>query len=335
MSRHVVVTGAAGYIGSLLVGELLRLGYQVSAVDTLIFGGDALLAYAKHEHFHFEKGDVCEPKTVLNAVHSGWKEPDAVVHLAGIVGFPACQAVGRQVAWKYNVEATQRVFEQTAMMGAKRFIFPSTYSNYALLSDGSTITEETALTPNSLFTETKIAAERFLTHQRNEDVTPIIFRLATLFGVSPRMRFDLLINQFVLDAFSRRELLIYQRGYRRSFVHVFDVVRGIVAGLEAGTRRIEQGVYNLGSEAGNFSKDDIVAMILERLPETNVRYKDVSFGGDVRDLAVSFEKIRDELDFEATHSVKAGVREVLMALKAGYFYNPQDARFRNAQFIIR
>ncbi len=335
MSKHVVVTGAAGYIGSLLVGELLRLGYQVSAMDTMIFGGDALLAYAQHENFHFEKKDVCEPKAVLNAVHQGWKEPDAVVHLAGIVGFPACQAVGRQVAWKYNVEATQRVFEQAELLGAKRFIFPSSYSNYALLPDGSVITEETALTPNSLFTETKIAAERFLLNQKNVDVKPIIFRLATLFGLSPRMRFDLLINQFVLDAFTRRELLIYQRGYRRSFVHVFDVVRGIVAGLEAPHKRIQDGVYNLGSKEGNFSKDDIVQMILKRLPETNVRYKDVSFGGDVRDLAVSFEKIKSELDFEATYSVEEGVREVLMALKTGYFYNPQDARFRNAQFIIR
>ena len=335
MSKHVVVTGAAGYIGSLLVGELLRLGYEVSAVDTLIFGGDSLLAYQKHENFHFEKKDVCEPKAVLAAVNDGWKKPDAVVHLAGIVGFPACQAVGRQVAWKYNVEATQRVFEQTQMLGAKRFIFPSSYSTYALLPDGSTITEETALTPNSLYTETLIASERFLTNQKDVEATPIIFRLATLFGLSPRMRFDMLLNQFVLDAFTRRELLIYQRGYRRSFVHVFDVVRGIVAGLEAPQKKIQKGIYNLGSEEGNFSKDDIVQMILQRLPETNVRYKDLSFGGDVRDLAVSFEKIKDELDFEATTSVNEGVREILMALKAGYFYNPQDARFRNAQFIIR
>jgi nucleoside-diphosphate-sugar epimerase len=333
--RHVLITGGAGYIGSILTSELLRQNYRVTILDSLLFGGESIVPFLNHPNFHFIKADVTEPRVVRDAIKRDWQKPDAIVHLAAIVGFPACQAVGKQVAWKYNVEATKMVFEQAAGLGVERFVFASTYSNYGLSEDGKPVTEETPLNPQSLYAETKIASEEFLLAQKDAVCAPLLFRFATLYGVSPRTRFDLIVNQFVLEAFTKRELIIYQRGYSRSFVHIRDVVRGVIMGLEAEQSKIRGQVFNLGTENGNYSKDDIVGLVLKRMPETTVEYKDLTFGGDMRDITVSFEKIQRVLGFDTTLTVDDGVREVLFALKSGLIRNPTDDRYRNAQFIVQ
>jgi nucleoside-diphosphate-sugar epimerase len=333
--RHVLITGGAGYIGSILNSELLRAGFRVTVVDSLLFGGEAIVPFLHHPNFHFVKADVTEPRAVRDALRDGWQKPDAAVHLAAIVGFPACQAVGKQVAWRYNVEATKLVYGQCADLGVQRFVFASTYSNYGLSPDGKPVTEESPLNPQSLYAETKIASEEFLLGRKDEDCAPLLFRFATLYGVSPRTRFDLIVNQFVLEAFIKRVLIIYQRGYSRSFVHIRDVVRGVMMGLQAEPGTVRGQVFNLGTENGNYSKNDIVNLVLKRMPETEVEYKDLTFGGDMRDITVSFEKIKRVLGFDTTLTVDDGVREVLFALKSGLIRNPLDDRYRNAQFIVQ
>jgi len=145
----------------------------------------------------------------------------------------------------------------------------------------------------------------------------------------------LIVNQFVLDAYSKRQLLIYQRGYSRSFVHVRDVAKGMMLMLDAPIEKIRGQIYNLGTEKGNYTKDQIVELVLKRIPETQVEYKDLTFGGDMRDIAVSFDKVRRDVGFVATFDVDDGIRDLLFALKAGLIRNPQDARYRNAQFIVQ
>jgi nucleoside-diphosphate-sugar epimerase len=334
-SQHVIVTGGAGYIGSLLVGDLLRLGHRVTVLDKLLFGGDSLINYLAHPNFHFHKVDVWEPRALREVFKTDSTPPDAVVHLAAIVGFPACQAVGREVAWRYNVEATKNVFEQASELGVKRFVFASTYSNYGESPEGELVTEESPLKPQSLYAETKIAAEEHLLSQQQNGISPVVLRFATLYGISPRTRFDLIVNQFVLDAYTKRELLIYQRGYSRSFVHVRDVVNSIILGLQAPEKKVRNQIFNVGTETGNFRKDQIVEFILKRLPEINVRYKDLTFGGDMRDISVSFDKIRRELGYKTEFTVDDGVREVLHAVQDGLIKDPYDQRFRNAQFIVQ
>jgi nucleoside-diphosphate-sugar epimerase len=329
-SKHIVVTGGAGYIGSLLTAQLLQLGHRVTVIDNLLFGGESLLTFLSHPNFRFSKADVTEARSLRDSLPRTWPKPDIIFHLAGIVGFPACQAVGKPAAWWYNVEATKNVHEQAENLQVKRFVFASTYSAYGLSSDERPVTEESPLNPQSLYAETKIAAEEFLLPQG-----ALVFRLATLYGISPRTRFDLIVNQFVLDAFTRRQLLIYQRGYSRSFVHVLDVVHGLLMGLDAPDEKVRGQVYNLGTDDGNFTKDQIVQFVIKRLPETFVEYKDLTFGGDVRDITVSFEKIRRELSFKATLTVDDGVREVVNALRLGLIREPQHERYRNAQFIVQ
>ncbi|MDP1715426.1 MAG: NAD(P)-dependent oxidoreductase [Anaerolineales bacterium] len=333
--RHVLITGGAGYIGSILTSELLRANYRVSVLDSLLFGGESIVPFLHHPNFHFVRADVTENRAVRDSVKRDWQKPDSIVHLAAIVGFPACQSVGKQVSWKYNVEATKMVFEQAADLGVERFVFASTYSNYGLSEDGKPVTEESPLNPQSLYAETKIASEEFLLSQKDSACAPLLFRFATLYGLSPRTRFDLIVNQFVLDAFTKRSLIIYQRGYSRSFVHIRDVVRGVIMGLEADQSKVRGQVFNLGTENGNYSKDDIVQLVLKRMPETVVEYKDMSFGGDMRDITVSFEKIKRVLGFDTLFDVDDGVREVLFALKSGLIKNPTDDRYRNAQFIVQ
>ena len=333
--KHILITGGAGYIGSLLTSELLRLGYRVTTLDSLIFGGEAIVPFLHHPNFHFVKTDVTEPRAVKDALKDGWQKPDAVIHLAAIVGFPACQAVGKQVAWKYNVDSTKMVYEQATDLGVERFVFASTYSNYGLSQDGKPVTEESPLNPQSLYAETKIAAEEFLLSQKDSPTAPLLFRFATLYGLSPRTRFDLIVNQFVLEAFTKRVLVIYQRGYSRSFVHIRDVARGVIMGLEAEQSKIRGQIFNLGTDNGNYSKDDIVTLVRKRMPEVEVEYKDLTFGGDMRDITVSFAKIKSVLGFDTTLDVDDGIRELLFALKTGLIQNPTDTRYRNAQFIVQ
>jgi nucleoside-diphosphate-sugar epimerase len=332
--EHILITGGAGYLGSLACSHLLRLGYRVTVVDDLLYGGESLLAYLSHPQFNLVKANVCEPRTIRTAINQNMPVPTAILHLAGIVGFPACQSVGRHVAWRYNVEAAQRVFDQANDLGVERFIFASTYSNYGTSHSDDPATEESPVNPQSLYAETMVAVEKYLQAKTEAGCAPLIFRMAHLYGLSPRPRFDLLVNQFILEAYTQRDLLIYQRGYSRSFMHVQDAVRGLIIGIKKEVEQVRGQIYNLGSATGNLSKENIVEVILRRLPETTVRYKDLTFGGDMRDFHVSYEKIRENLGFETQLTVEDGVREVLNALRSGLIDNPRDQRYRNAKFIV-
>jgi nucleoside-diphosphate-sugar epimerase len=334
--EHILITGGAGYIGSLLAGELLRTGYLVTVVDSLLYGGDGLLSYLPNPDFNFVKADVCDPGTLRLALRKDWPRPSAVVHLAALAGFPACQAVGQAVAYRFNVEATQRVFEQADQLEVERFVFPSTYSVYANDPGCAVVKEDSPLEAHSLYSETKIQAETWLRQAAETSATAlVIYRQATTYGLSPRIRFDLLINQLILDAYIRRELVIYQRGYSRSFLHVRDAVRGYMLALQAPEEKIRNQVYNLGCDRGNYTKDEIVNLILERLTGVVVSYKDVSFGGEQRDLIVSYQKIEQGLGFEPLFTANEGVDEVINALRTGLIRNPYDRRYRNADSFIQ
>ncbi len=353
--KHILITGGAGCIGSSLVSELLRKNYRVTVLDNLLFGGESLLGFLRHPNFHFFKADVTQSRAVKNALKDGWQKPDAVVHLAALVGFPFCQAVGRQSAWLNNVEATKKVYSQAVDLGVERFVFTSTCNVYGYSPDGMPITETSALNPQSLYAETKVSAEEYLLGQKDSSCTSLIFRLATLYGLSPRPRFDLLVNQFVLDAHSKRRLWISKKGNLRSFIHVHDTVDAIIGGLNASDSLVRGEIYNLGTqnykkyndnpEIGNIEMMDQKIEDIDNLENLLKKYfqdiyiepqKDLAFGGDMYDISLSFEKIERALGFKGKLKVVDGLKELTHALNNNLISDPYSQKYRNAlPFIVQ
>jgi nucleoside-diphosphate-sugar epimerase len=328
----VLITGGAGYIGSLLTGVLLQRGYSVTVIDDLLFGGDSILAYTTHPEFKFIKANVTEK----DALRPHFKGIDFVVHLAAIVGFPACQQVGPQISWLYNLEGTKNVYDLANEHKVKRIAFSSTYSNYGIAEGDAPVTEESPLNPQSLYAETKIAAEQYLLGEGKKGGTlPVLFRFATLFGLSPRTRFDLIINQFVLEAIEKRHLIIYQKNYNRSFVHIRDIAKALVLALEADAGNVGNQVFNVGSNQGNYSKEELIGMIQKYVSGVTIQYKDLSFGGDMRDIKVSFDKIERVLGYKAEVTVEQGIQELAEAIQTRLLFDPHSLRNRNAQFIVQ
>lgn len=329
MNNKIVITGGAGYIGSVLVGSLLRQGFQVDVIDKLLFGGEHMLCY-KPFGLTLTTADVMEESDEF--YFERFKGARAVIHLAALVGFPACQQVGPVVARRYNVESTERMFDLANKAGVPRFVFASTYSNYGTSTDDKPVNEDSPLNPQSLYAETKIEAEQLLLNTRT-DCKPLIFRFSTLFGLSPRMRFDLIVNQFVLEAITKGKIIIYQKNYRRSYCHITDCVRAVALGTVVWSDQSYNQIWNVGSNTANLSKEDVINLIKKQVP-VEIEYKDLSFGGDMRDITVSFDKIFEAHTFQPKVSVEQGIAEVGSAIKCGIIKNPLDDKYRNAKFIV-
>ena len=323
-----IITGGAGYIGSLLTRELLQREYEVVVIDKLLFGGDHMICFMGSK-FQLIPIDILEEHD--NTYLRFFRDADIVVHLAALVGFPACQQVGEAVTRRYNVDATKRMFDLANKAGVNKFFFASTYSNYGISEDGSAVTEESPLNPQSTYAETKIESERFLL-EANADCKPMVFRFSTLFGMSPRTRFDLIINQFVLEALTKHKIIIYQKNYRRSFCHVYDSVRAIADSIEWPAEHYNQ-VWNIGFDDFNLSKEDVIDLIKDQI-EVEIEYKDLSFGGDMRDITVSFDKLKRAHDFKPTVWVSDGITEVRTYIETGIIRNPTNDKYRNAKFIV-
>jgi len=331
MRNKVLITGGAGYIGSSLVSRLLNLGIRVTVLDDLWFGGDSIRPFLNFDNFHLIKRDLRDD----DVLSGDMREIDCVVHLAAIVGFPACKKAGRDSVWQINVEGTKKVFQVAVKAGVKRLIFASSYSSYGESKLNKPVTEESPLHPKSLYAESKIDAERFLLGQKDSKSTvPILLRLATVFGVSPRPRFDLIVNQFVLEAYTKKFLKIYEGDFKRSFVHIRDVVDAIICVANAPIGKVGNKVFNVGSEKLNASKRELVELLRAYFPRLKVEYCNKSFGGDMRSIHVSFEKIRNILQFETKIGLEEGIEEIIWMLDNGMISDPSNSRYRNHSPIL-
>jgi len=304
--EKILVTGGAGYVGSVLVPCLLAEGYQVRVLDNLMYGqGAVLLAHFSCPHFEFLRGDVREEETVYRAV----KDVDAIVHLAAIVGYPACKK-NPELARQVNVEGTRMLLRHRSP--EQFLVFASTISNYGQIREEH-CTEETPLNPLTVYGETKTRAEELCRKAGNT----VCFRFATAFGLSPRLRLDLLINDFVYSALKRKNLIVYEKNYRRTFIHVRDMARAIMFALHQ-RQQMRDEVYNVGSE--NYTKEEIALMLRERL-EFFLHFAEVGRDEDQRDYFASYEKIR-RLGFETTITVEEGIEELIRGLEGIEVQNP-------------
>lgn len=324
MKRTVLVTGAAGYIGSVLVRQLLERGFRVRALDYLRFGGESIIGLLDHDDFTFLKADVRDDAAVRAALDGVW----AVVHLAAVVGDPACRQEP-ELARSVNLDASQRVYLAAEAAGVERFVFASTCSNYGKMADPDAYVDETSeLRPVSLYAETKVEFERFLLGQdRASTCKPTCLRFSTVYGISPRMRFDLTVNEFTREVVTGRELVVFGERFWRPYCHVRDLARSAVEVLEADESKVAFDVFNVGATDENYQKATIVELLQAEVPDARVRF--VHKDEDPRDYRVSFAKIASVLDFRITRTVPQGIREVRQMIEDGFLLDPYDPKYGN------
>jgi nucleoside-diphosphate-sugar epimerase len=302
----VLITGGAGYVGTSLIPQLLAKDYNVEVYDNLLFGGDHILPFFRHPKFSFTRGDIRD----LIELKKVTKSADIVIHLAAIVGYPACRK-DPTLAETVNVVGTKNVIEATS--NNQLIIFGSTGSNYGAVTE--VCTEDTPLNPLSLYGQTKTLAEQMLLESRNT----IAWRFATAFGVSPRLRLDLLVNDFTYKAVKEGYLVVYEKHFMRTFIHVHDMGRAFLFGIE-NSDIMAKDVFNVGSSKMNYSKQDLCEMIAKET-RAYVHYADVGEDADKRNYVVSYDKI-NKLGYETTISVKDGITELVNVCNALEFRNP-------------
>lgn len=316
----ILVTGGAGYIGSTLTRQLLNKGYNVTVFDNLQFGGEAIVDLLQKKKFTLINGDIRNKKQIQLAV----KNIDCVVALAALVGDPACNVNPKETE-EINHQGAKLVCDVAKFSGVKRFIQISTCSNYGISTTIKPATEETTLHPISLYAQTKIAAEEYVIKQTNKDFSVCILRLATVYGVSPRMRFDLLINEVVRDAFLTNKVTIYQPHAWRPFIHVSDAAKAVIACITVSENKINGEVFNVINK--NYQKQEVVKLIKKHIPACKVDI--IEKAADKRDYSVSCEKIKKILGFEAKINLNTGIKEMFTALESGIFKYPNDYRYTN------
>ena len=321
---RVLVTGGAGYIGSVLVKILLNKGFKVRVIDNLMYGGESIIELLENQDFEFVKGDVRNKDDLKIAL----SDVDAVAHLAAIVGDPAC-AVDPELTRSINLVGSKLVYEVAEMMGVKKFIFASTCSNYGKMENPNEyVTEKSNLAPVSLYAETKVEIELFLLGQsKNNTCKPTCLRFSTVYGLSPRARFDLTVNEFTKELAMGRELVVFGEQFWRPYCHVDDLSRSVVTCIEASDDKVAFEVFNVGDTTENYQKQMIVDEILKHIPDGKVKY--VTKNEDPRDYRVSFEKITKELGFEITKKVPDGIKVIKKAVEEGFILNPDDPKFKN------
>ncbi|WP_433802908.1 NAD-dependent epimerase/dehydratase family protein [Actinomycetospora sp. CA-084318] len=318
-----LVTGGAGYIGIPLSEELLDSGRTVRVLDSLVHGQEDLVADLSARGAEVLVGDVRDPAARAAAL-SG---VDEVVHLAAIVGDPAC-AADPDGSREINVEATLALVHDAQAAGVGRLVFASTCSNYGRMADPSVpITEEGELAPVSRYAEQKVAVEEHLLHSDLGSLGATCVRFATVYGVAPRMRFDLTVNEFTRDLWAGRRLDVFGEQFWRPYVHVRDAARGVRLVLDRSSREVAGQVFNVGHSDENYRKLDIVEAIRKTVTDGEVAY--VERTEDPRDYKVSFERIHRELGYVPVMTVPDGVTELVAALDDGRFPDPWARRYRN------
>lgn len=303
---NITITGGAGYIGSMLIPMLLEKGHRVHIVDNLFFGGQTLLPHFINPNFSFANVDV-RNKSALEKELVG---SDVVIHLAALVGYPLCKKMPRE-AQEVNVDGTRNLL-QSVPSGA-RLIYASTGSNYGEVE--GICTESTPLNPLSLYGRTKTEAEAMMLDAENS----VSLRFATAFGIAPRLRLDLLINDFAWQAIHQKYLVVYEKHFRRTFIHVHDIARAIVHVLDPSICDGHK-VFNVGSEALNYTKEDIVLLLKDRL-DFLVHFAEIGTDADKRDYEVDYSRIR-QTGYHTEIDIQKGLDELVYALPLLPIKNP-------------
>lgn len=311
----ILITGGAGYLGSVITGKMLERGYSVTVLDKLIFNQTSLLQYTSNPNFKFIHGDVRNEKLLEKLC----LDSDVIIPLAAIVGFPAC-ASEPELAREINFTQIFNIVKYTKGLG-KKILYPNTNSGYGIGVGQTECTEESPLNPISVYGSTKCEAENFL--KSNTDA--IMFRLATVFGVSPRMRTDLLVNDFTYKAITDKYIVVFEKNFKRNFIHIQDVA-GVFLFMLENYDTYKGEVFNVGLSDANLSKQELLEKIQSHVKNFAVSYNDYYEDPDKRDYIVSNAKV-ESTGWSPNWTVDMGIEELIMAYQM--IVPKMGAEFRN------
>ena len=317
--NSILITGGAGYVGSVLVRKLVNLGYDVKVIDSLVFGNDGISSLINDKKIEFFNLDIRETEKISSIIQN----IDCVIHLAAIVGEPLCKKIP-DAAKQINEFATKNLVNICKNKKVKRFIFASTCSNYG--SSQNIVNESSPVMPLSLYSECKVNSEKFVLDQNNDIFETCVLRFATAHGLSPRMRFDLLVQEFMRDAIVDKKISIFGADFWRPLVHVEDMADACISAIDASSQLISGQIYNVGNDKENYTKIKLAEIIKEFI--TDVEIEIIKSKKDPRNYKVSFEKIENLLNFESKYTVRDSVIEILNDIQSGKI-DPRDSEFSN------
>ena len=309
----ILITGGAGYLGSVIVGKMLNAGYEVVVLDKLLFNQTSLLQYTSNPNFKFIYGDVRNEELLQKLC----TEADVIIPLAAIVGFPAC-ASDPQLAKEINFK---QIINIVRFAKYKKILYPNTNSGYGIAEGQKECTEESPLTPISVYGQTKCDAENFL----RTSTDAIVFRLATVFGISPRMRTDLLVNDFVYKAITDKYIVVFEKTFKRNFIHVEDVASAFLFMLE-NYETYKGEVFNVGLSSANLNKQELLEKIQIHVPNFAISYNDYYEDPDKRNYIVSNDKIEDT-GWKAEWDLDKGIKQLIQGYQM--IVPKMGAEFRN------
>jgi nucleoside-diphosphate-sugar epimerase len=306
--------GGAGYVGSVVTQKFLELGYRVKCLDSLIYNQYAAPeSFIGHPNYEFINNDLIN----LDKLYEVYQRVDHVVILAGLVGDPITKKY-QEESKCINERGIQDTFELLNNQGIQKVVFISTCSNYGLMPDGALANEKSDLNPLSFYAKAKVSAEeKLMSMEGRVDYCPTVLRFATAFGLSPRMRFDLTVNEFTRELALGNELLVFDPDTWRPYCHLQDFARLILKVLNSDSSKVAFELFNAGGDANNFTKRMLVEEIQRSIPNAQVKYKED--GGDPRNYRVDFSKVKEVLQFEPQFSVSDGIKELISAINNGFF----------------
>ncbi len=328
--KVILLLGGAGYIGLVIAKQLAKRGMTIVILDNLIYEHQLGLHSTFYEsNITFINHDIRKGINKDLITENGITD---VIVLAGLVGDPITKKYP-ELSKEINNHALQNVFDDLAGCNLSKLVFISTCSNYGLIQDGEKANEEFTLSPLSLYAEDKVNNENYLKENSDKyDYSYTILRFATAFGVSPRMRFDLSVNEFVYDAFTKKSLEIYDPDTWRPYCHVIDFANLIQKVITSSKEITDREIFNAGGDENNYTKRNIVDLIKKQLPELNVNY--VTGGNDPRNYIVDFSKVKNKLEFIPSLSVEDGIKEIIEYLNKGVFLDYKSNKNFYGNYLI-
>jgi len=318
---RILLTGGGGYVGSILTRELLKKGMNVRILDKFLFGKESLFGISDHPNLEVMEGDIRHIEDLAVAA----KNVDAVIHLAAIVGGAACDA-DPELATQVNREATKALVEICKHRKVGRLIFASTCSVYGATKNVAN--EKTRVNPLSLYAQSKVEAEKIILSHHDDKLVPCILRLSTIYGLSTRMRFDLVLNILTAKAVMEREIKIYGGKQWRPLIQIRDAANAFVACLEAEEELINEAVFNVGSNEQNFQIMELGQLVKRCVPGTEMYH--IADAVDKRTYKVSFDKIRETLNFKTKETPERSIKEIKEALETGLICDYKNEKYYNS-----